>query len=612
MYLRKFRRRKDGKVHTYWGLVESFRLAGKPRQRLVASLGELSDAQCAPYAELVRRLNRTIRGQDSQPDLFDDAPSVEVVPGRVSVERVLDFGDAWMGVMLWQLLGLDVFFQEQVRQGRAAVSWSKMIAWSVIARFCGGSSELSMAEGLCDRSALCDLLGVDPQRVNDDRLYRTLDRFLEHKSALMKHLSQRYRDLFNSDQDLVLYDLTSTFFEGVAAGNAKAQRGYSRDGRPDAKQVVIALVVTREGLPLACEVFRGNRNDSTTLRTICTVMEKRFGQMHRVWVMDRGIASEENLAWLRSRGGSYLVGTPKSQLRRFEKPLLEGTWRQVQPGVEVMLVEDPDAGDDTYVLCRSSDRSEKEKAMLERFAKRLEQGLEQLAQACARKSGPLRDPLTLGRRLGVLLTRNSRARSLFDIKVTEHDDGRLELVWKRSPQPSWAQRTAGHYMLRASLPSPLSPEEQWRAYIQLTEIEAAFRCLKTDLGVRPIHHQIARRVCAHIQICFLALCLRRTLQLRLEQWGLGRGISKLLDELKHWKQMDVIMPIARSDKTLRRRIIATPQQPLKILLQRLLMHPPHMSQPVPKTGICSEDFCHFQDLSPVLSVPPSRQLRNLG
>lgn len=582
MYLRKYRRRKDGKEHVYWGLVESVRLAGKPRQRLVAHLGELSDMECPPYAELVRRLNRQVRGEDAQTDLFDDAPSVEVVPERMSVERVLDFGDAWMGLTLWRMLGLESFFDERIEPGREKVAWSKMIAWSVVARFCGASSELSMADGFSQRSALSDLLGIDALRINDDRLYRTLDRFAKHKSQLMKHLSCRYRDLFASEQDLVLYDLTSSFFEGEAKANPKARRGYSRDGRPDAKQVVIGLVVTREGLPLACEVFAGNRHDSTTLRTICTVMEKRFGAMNRVWVMDRGIASQANLDWLRSRGASYLVGTPKSQLRRFEKQLLEGSWRQAREGVEVKLVEDPDGGSDVYVLCRSAQRVEKEKAMIERFAARLEQGLEKLGRACESKRKPLRDKLTLGRRLGVLLSQNSRASSLFEVEVITHGDGRLELSWKRSSSPTWSEISAGHYLLRSSIPSPLTPEEQWRTYIQLTEVEAAFRSLKTDLGVRPICHQTSSRVSAHIQICFLALCLRRTLQLRMEQWNLGASVSKLLEELKAWKQMDVHLPIAGSQKVLCRRVIANPHPSLKILLQRMLLPPPRMSGALPQ------------------------------
>lgn len=582
MYLRKFHKRKNGKTHTYWGLVESSRASGKPRQRLVAHLGELADSDCAAYAELVRRLNRDARGREDQADFFDDATSVVIIPGKVSVERVLGFGDAWMGLQMWRLLGLEEFFESRAAPGREKVSWSKMIAWLVIARFCRASSELALAESFNEHSALSDLLGVDASRINDDRLYRALDRFLPHKGELMKHLSGRYRDLFSSDQDLVLYDLTSTYFEGMANGNPKARRGYSRDGRPDCKQVVIALVTTREGLPLACEVFPGNRHDSTTLKTICTVMEKRFGAMDRVWVMDRGIASRANLDWLRKRGASYLVGTPKSRLRKFEKALLEQPWRRAREGVEVKLVKDPDGEGDTFVLCRSQARREKELAMIERFAGRIEQGLEKLSKACRRKRAPLRDKLALGKRLGVLLSENSRARSLFKIDVKEDASGGLEVVWERSKEPAWAEASAGCYMLRASLPSPLSPEEQWRAYIQLTEIEAAFRCLKNDLGVRPVHHQKADRVNAHIQVCFLALCLRRSAALRLEQQGMGTAVSKLMDELGNWKQMDVLLPLADSDKILRRRIIATPAPALKILLQHMLLPPPKTNQKIPQ------------------------------
>jgi len=575
MYLRKFKRRKNGKIHISWGLVESHRVAGKVRQRLVASLGQLSDAECAPYVQLLCQLSRDLRQDNHQPDLFDEPLAIS--PGKVQAERVLDFGDAWMGLCLWRLLELDQFFADHISDGREQVPWDKMIAWSVIARFCAPFSELATAESFAHHSALSDLLAVNPARINPDRLYRTLDQFLKHKAALMKFLATRYADLFQSSQDLVLYDLTSTYLEGQAEQNPKARRGYSRDGRSDAKQVVIALVTTREGLPLACEVFRGNRHDSTTLRTICTVMTKRFGAMERVWVMDRGIASEENLSWLRDQGAHYLVGTPKSQLRLFEKQLLEASWTEAREGVEVVLAKHPEGGSDTYVLCRSQDRAKKERAMVERFAVRLEEGLKALEKACSRKRSPLRDKLILGKRLGVLLSQCSRAKGLFEISVKEKAEGQLELVWRRQKQESWSQRSAGCYLLRSSLPSPLSAEEQWQAYIQLTEVESAFRCVKSELGVRPIHHQKPERVQAHIQICFLALCLRRTLGLRLEQWGLGSGVGKVMEELRGWKQLDVILPLAGSDKTLRRRLVATPSPWLKILLQRLVM-------PAPKSG----------------------------
>lgn len=572
MYLRKFQRRKNGKVHITWGLVESQRVAGKVRQRLVATLGQLSDQECAPYVDLLCHLNRDLRQENHQSDLFEEP--LLISPGKVQAERVVDFGDAWMGLSLWRMLELDQFFADHTSPGREEIPWDKMIAWSVIARFCAPSSELAAADSFAHHSALSDLLAIDPTRINPDRLYRTLDQFMKHKASLMKFLAGRYTDLFQSSQDLVLYDLTSTYLEGQADQNSKARRGYSRDGRSDAKQVVIALVTTREGLPLACEVFRGNRHDSTTLRTICSVMTRRFGTMERVWVMDRGIASEDNLAWLRKEGASYLVGTPKSQLRLFEKQLLEASWTEVREGVDVVLANHPEGGDDTYVLCRSQDRAKKEKAMVERFALRLEEGLKALEKACSRERSPLRDKLTLGKRMGVLLSQCSRAKGLFEINVNEKSDGRLELVWKRREGESWPQQSAGCYLLRSSLPSPLSAEEQWRAYIQLTEIESAFRCVKSDLGVRPIHHQKLERVQAHIQICFLALCLRRTLGMRLEQWGLGSGVGKVMEELRGWKQLDVVLPLAGCDKKLRRRVVATPSPWLKILLQRLVMPAP--------------------------------------
>lgn len=579
MHLRKFRRTKDGKLHVYWGLVENVRVGRKVRQRVVCYLGDLAEQQAAAYGELARSVRPRSR-YPSPPDLFPAearvaaATPVEILPDQVRVENVKGFGDAWAGLGLWRMLGLDRFFEEQCEPGREDVPWATMIAYAAIARFCEASSDLAVAESFTDRSALPDLLGIDPSKINEDRLYRALDRALPHKGALTRKLKERYGELFGVDYDLLLYDLTSTYFEGEANRNPLARRGYSRDGRSDAKQVVLALVVTREGLPLSHEVFPGNRTDVTTLRAIVRLMECKFGRAKRVWVMDRGIASEDNLAWLRQRGGHYLVGTPKGKLKSFEKDLLSADWREVRDGLDVAFARSPEHADEVFVLCRSRDRREKELAMLKRFGDRIEEGLQAIAEACRRPRGRLRDKLALGKRLGALFSKNSRAARLFEYAV-EEKEGHLHLSWQRREPTgeSWAERTAGHYLLRANFSGDLTPDQLWRAYIQLTEIEAAFRSFKTDLGLRPIFHQTEDRVKAHILICFLALAMRKTFELRLENYGLGRSVGKVLSELRAWQSMDVVLQTTDGTQ-LRLRTIATPQPALKILLQRMAMKPP--------------------------------------
>ena len=322
------RRRKDGKAHWYWALVESVRVGAKVRQRIVAYLGDVADEEARGWEHLVRRL-------DGRPlcerDLFErpqpPAKPVEIFPDRVRVERVRDFGDAFVGLALWRYVGLDRFFAERMARGREAVAWATMVAYATVARFCEPTSELATADSFTDRSALADLLGLDPLAINEDRLYRTLDQALKHKSALASHLRSAYADLFGADYDLLLYDLTSTYFEGQAAGIAQARYGYSRDKRSDCKQVIVALIVTREGLPLDFEIFDGNRRDHQTLQQIVEAVEAKFGRAGRIWVMDRGLATEDNLAWLRGRGGFYLVGTPNRRRSRADRSGLPPTPR---------------------------------------------------------------------------------------------------------------------------------------------------------------------------------------------------------------------------------------------------------------------------------------------
>lgn len=584
MYLRKVRSAKAGK--TYWQLVESYRDGKCVRQRTVASLGALDDDEREGWMDFVHKLNRD---PEPAPDMFaeprvDPSVPVNVRPGAVRVERSRDFGDAWLGLSLWRMLGFGDFLRTRLVQGREEVAWSDAVAFSVVARFCESSSELAMAESFADRSALCDLLQIDPARINDDRLYRTLDCLLAQRGAMLEHLKERYTALFDCQHDLLLYDLTSTYFTGAAARINSARRGYSRDGHPEAKQIVVALVLTREGLPLACEVFAGNRHDAKTLRAIVRLMRWRYGAVQRIWVMDRGIASEENLAWLRAQGADYLVGTPRPMLRRFEQQMLAAKWRTVRSGLDVSFVAPPQDDEpgpqETFILCKSDDRRQKELAIIERFAGQLEEGLRALQARCRASKRPLRDKLALGKRLGVLLKTCSRASSLFTIEVVE-DSGALDLKFerKKATGDTWAEKSAGHYLLRSNIKSStMTPEELWETYIGLTEVEAAFRCLKTDLGLRPIHHQREDRVKAHVFVCFLALCLRRSLKLSMERWHMGSSIEKVIAELRAWRQVDVILPTT-DGREIRRRIVETPSPTLRILLRKLAVRPPKMLNP---------------------------------
>ena len=403
MFLRRCERRKNGTRHTYWALVESIRTAQGSRQKVVAYLGELKKSEQNGWAQLGRRMDRKER---PSPTLFDPPhdpdpeDGVELVRIRgVQLERMRDFGDVWLGLGLWRLLELDKLLAKRMPSGREEVDWPVVAAILTIARLCEPSSELHIADTWYRRTALEDLLGVPAARIHTRRLYEGLDALLPHKEEIEKHLKDRLGNLFDLKYDLLLYDITSTYFEGQCAGNPMAKHGYSRDKRSDCLQVCIGLVVTEEGMPLGYEVFDGNTHDSTTVETIVNVMEKKYGQANRVWVMDRGMVSEANLKFLREKGASYIVGTPKAMLRRFEEHLTDKDWQQAQDGVQVKLVEGPD-GDETFILARSEDRQKKEKAMHDRFVERMEAGLVKL-QASA-ESGRLKDEAIANQRLGRL------------------------------------------------------------------------------------------------------------------------------------------------------------------------------------------------------------------
>src|SRR5438270_7915569 len=407
MYLRHTIRKKDGKTHRYWCLVRSVRVGHRVIQQTVAHLGELDERGCIE----ARSLSRRLIGAPEQAPLFDDGSEHVTVPVRLKglrVERSLRFGDVYLALALWRGVGLEELCERLLPIGKERIAWAKMAAVLVAARFCEPSSELHIAEDWYRRTALADLLQLGDEEVNKDRLYRGLDHLLMHKPALEAHLSKRCGELFAVQNEVLLYDVTSTYFEGQAEANPQAQRGYSRDHRPDCKQVCIALVVTFDGFPLGYEVFAGNTNDSVTFQTIVATMEARHGVLERVWITDRGMASAANLAWLRQTGRRYIIGAPKSELKKFVPALAASDgWRTVHEGVEVKLARHPETSE-TVILCRSADRRSKEHAMHDKFSRRIEAALERLCARIARAKKRL-DPAPLNRQIGRILQHNQRA-----------------------------------------------------------------------------------------------------------------------------------------------------------------------------------------------------------
>jgi transposase len=517
MYLRYTTRKKDGKVHRTWRLVRSVRIGRRVIQRTVAHLGELDEAGRLR----ARALARALIGEPEQADLFDDGTREQTIGVRlkgVRVENGRAFGNVYLALALWRACRLDEFTAAHLPAGKEEVVWEKMAAVLVAARLCEPSSELHIAEDWYRRTALSDLLQLNDALVNKDRLYRALDRLLPHKAALEAHLSKRAGELFAVDNEVLLYDVTSTYFEGEAAGNAQAQRGYSRDHRPDCKQVCIALVVSFDGFPLGYEVFPGNAHDATSVKRIVETMEARHATVGRVWIMDRGMASAENVAWLRETGRRYILGAPKSELRKWAPVLAQKTrWREIREGIEVQLCAPPDGAEETFILCRSRDRIEKEKAMHQRFSARIEQALAKLQARIAKSKKPLnRD--AINRQIGRLLERNQRAAARFAIELKDaHTPAGCALeVSIQDHFDRWAALSEGAYVLRSNI-TEWSDEKLWKAYIQLTQAEAAFRIQKDQLSIRPIWHQREGIACRPTSSCAsLPLCCGR-------RWSYGRS-----------------------------------------------------------------------------------------
>lgn len=566
MFIRQIRIRKNGKGHAYWALVESYRTERGPRQRIVCYLGQMD-------AGGRLGIQYAAQGKTShQKTLFDDVEPewVEADVNRVRVEGCVDFGGPWLALQLIRKLQLDTFLKETIPTDRAEISWSAMGQVLMVSRFCDPSSELHIAEHSYAHSALKDLLGIPVDKINDDRLYRSLDKLLPHKEKLEIHLKNRLGELFDLSYDLLLYDITSTYFEGQALMNPLAQRGYSRDKRGDCKQVCIALVVSKCGMPLGYEIFAGNRRDVTTVEEIVETMEKRYGKADRIWAMDRGMVSEDNMAFLHEGRRKYILGTAKSMLKQFEQELVSQDWQKIQKGLEVKKCTGPD-GKEVFILCRSQDRRQKEKAIHERFEKRIEEGLQKIDASCRRRRYK---PVTIAKRVGRLLGKNSRAAGLFDTDVVQSKNGRAKLIWKKlETWRQWAELSEGCYLLRTNV-TDWSEEDLWHAYMQLTEAEAAFRIHKSDLCIRPIWHQKQERVESHILVCFLSYVLWKTLGQMCRQSGLGDEPRRVIEELSKIQLVDVVMP-TRSGIEIRRRCVSQPTDHQTILLQYLGLQLPH-------------------------------------
>ena len=584
MFLRPNHRSKDGKDHTYWSLVETVRTPDGPRQRTLCYLGELNSSAQARWLKTIEVFND--QGESEQLKLFpsqveppaDDPTVARVLLNKVRLERTRQFGSPWLGLELWRRLELDHFFEQTVDEQAAEVPWSRVAALLAINRLCAPGSELAIEQRWYPSTALDDLLNIEDGKINDTRLYRCLDRILPHKTKLEQHLKQRYGELFGAEFDVLLYDLTSTYVEGAGEKNPMMRRGYSRDHRPDCEQMVIALIVNSEGFPFSYETFDGNRADVSTMETMLRMVERKYGKARRIWVFDRGIVSEENLAAIRKREGQYLVGTPRSQMKQFEEELLKDDWTQVRPEVEVKKVAIPQ-GEETYILCRTAGRKEKEKAIRSRFSTRMEEALQRLARTIER--GRLKDRNKMERRLGRIQARHSQVNDLYEVGLQEKPEG-VRLVWEIKPDRKvWRGLREGAYMLRTNLQAGTA-EELWSRYMQLTEAEASFRALKSELSIRPLFHQKEPRVKAHVMVAFLGYALWVTLKYLLKRrTAIGpqpsvSGVNnaqplspmKALALLSTLHSADIVLPTT-DGREIRLRRITEPNAEQKSLLQQL-------------------------------------------
>ncbi len=571
MFLRRIQRKKGGENYAYWALVESVRTERGPRQRVIATIGKLPDFNKEERIGW-EAIGRILNGDPpKEADLFEEQPDApewaQVNIRGIQIERMRRFGEVYLALALWRRLKLDEIFDKLQEEGREDIPWSRMFCVITLARFCQPSSELAIAEGWYEKTALEDLLGISAMKVDDNRLYRTLDKILPHKDEIFKHLQKRYAEWFGADFDFLFYDVTSTYFEGQCSYNPQAKRGYSRDKRPDCKQVCIGLVVNRDGLPVGYEVFDGNRRDVTTLEEMVDLMETKYGKAKRVWVFDRGVTSEKNLELLRERGAKYIVGTLRGLLKDFKCEIDKKNWIEIQSGIEVKIARHPEYGDEKFILCRSKGRMKKERAILERQVKRLEEKLEKIKNGIT--TGRLRDASQIERRIGRWLGRNPKAEILFNIELVLDAEKRLAdlKIERRKEFVDWAEKANGCYVLRTNLADE-DPSILWKNYMHLVQAEKAFRMEKSDLGLRPIFHQKESRAQAHIFVCFLAFAMYKCLELWMESSGLGQSPAKLLEEFREIRSMDAMFPV-KDHNPVRLRLVVKPQDHVQVLLYKL-------------------------------------------
>jgi len=520
MFIRPCYRKKDGRRHAYWALVESYRTDRGPRQRTVAYLGQLDEAG---RLGVKRAAKGNKQSTEEQLQLWEgDSPApewVEVNTAAVRVENQRAFGGPWLAGQILRKLQLDDFLQRTIPKGKEDVSWSLMAQVLVICRLCNPSSELHIAEHYYGSTAMNELLGVPAEKVYDERLYRALDKLLPHKETLEKHLKNRLGELFALKYDLLLYDVS-------------------------------------------------------TLQEVVETMERRYGKADRIWIGDRGMMSKKNAEFLKSGDRRYIIGAAKASLRQFERELLAEDWRQIREGLEVKLCQSPEGEDEVYILCRSRDRREKEAAMHRRFEERIEKEFEKIQASCEKRKWTKE---VIDRRVGRVLGNNSRAAGLFEVEVTEESNGRATITWqKEKAWREWATLSEGCYLLRSNV-TDWSSEELWKAYIQLTEAEAAFRIQKSDLRIRPIWHQREDRMLAHILVCFLAYVLWKTLYQMVRAAGLGDEPRRVLDELSKIHMVDVILP-TRIGVDIRRRCVTQPTEHQAILLHKLGLRLPRQKR----------------------------------
>ncbi|HEY6269021.1 MAG TPA: IS1634 family transposase [Candidatus Acidoferrum sp.] len=588
MFLRQHERIKDGKEHSYWSLVETVRTADGPRQRTLCYLGELNGSAHARWQKTVEVFNE--HGESTQLKLFpseveapDDPNVARVLVKKVRVERTRRFGDCYLGLELWKRLGLDEFLAQHLDGNGPDVAWSRVAAVLAINRLCAPGSELAVEQHWYPSTALDDLLHIGKGKINDTRLYRCLDRLLPLKSRIEQHLKQRFGELFEAEFDVLLYDLTSTYVEGAGEENPLMRRGYSRDHRPDCKQLVLALIVNPEGFPFSYELFDGNRADVTTVEAILRTVERKHGKARRVWIFDRGVVSEENLVAIRKRGGEYLVGTTRSKLKQFEAELLKDDFEKIRPDVEVKHIQIP-GGAETYILCRTVGRKEKEKAIRSRFVAKIEKALTGLEKRIV--EGKLKDRDKMLMRLGRIQASHPQVADLYEMAIRDSKEG-ARLVWRQKPeQQQWREAREGAYLLRTNLTGN-GAADLWKKYMQLTEVEAAFRTLKSELAIRPLFHQLEKRVKAHVLVAFLGYALLVTLKHLLKRVASEYSPAKALQRLSELYSVDIVLPTIEGREIWLRRISKLDEEQQKILYQLQLQLPERL-EPI-QMQKCSAD-----------------------